>query len=289
MTARIVYLDQCAISSIVKSKDEFWRQLEDKLRFLLNREAIICPTSQLHYEESMLSEQWRHQLWAKCQELAGRWRFLPLEAVESLQLQRALRKYLGEPEEPAKPPAAVGRCESDLDADEPLAFSVPQRRDETLQEIRRLVEDFQNFESTRAAGIHAHLGRLAGASGLQDELAGEVRRLRPTEREPMAVIRDFLQSQITHPAPFLDLWSRLWATVAQHIHSTVKPRRLKPGDIYDVQAIAYYGPYCDAMFVDNEFRKLASQRNVDVPARYGVRLFSETNREQFRTCLDEIG
>jgi hypothetical protein len=54
-----------------------------------------------------------------------------------------------------------------------------------------------------------------------------------------------------------------------------------------VQAISFYGPYCDAMFVDNEFRKLASQRNVDVPGRYGVRLFSETNRGEFEAWLDE--
>lgn len=54
-----------------------------------------------------------------------------------------------------------------------------------------------------------------------------------------------------------------------------------------MQAISCYGPYCDAMFVDNEFRKLAYQRNVEVPGRYGVRLFSETNREEFMAYLGE--
>ena len=54
------------------------------------------------------------------------------------------------------------------------------------------------------------------------------------------------------------------------------------------ETLAYYSPYCDAMFNDNEFRKLACQRNVDVPGRYGVRLFSETNRNQFMAYLDEF-
>ena len=70
--------------------------------------------------------------------------------------------------------------------------------------------------------------------------------------------------------------------------SEVKPRKIKPSDIYDVRAVAYYGPYCDAMFLDNEFRKLACQRNIDVPGRYGVRLFSETNRAEFKDYLDDV-
>ena len=33
----------------------------------------------------------------------------------------------------------------------------------------------------------------------------------------------------------------------------------------------------------------AGQRTVDVPGRYGVQLFSASNREQFMVYLDEIG
>jgi len=51
--ARIIYPDQCAISSIVKRKDDRWVRLQEKLRLLLDRGTIICPTSQLHYEESV--------------------------------------------------------------------------------------------------------------------------------------------------------------------------------------------------------------------------------------------
>lgn len=295
MAARIVYLDQCAISSIVKNKDDLWGLLDDKLRLRLDRGVVVCPASQLHYEESMLSEDWRDELWAKCQELAGPWSFLPIETIEGIQLRRGLRVYLGEPEEAESPQGVIKRSGGGAGASEPLASSVRQRKERSFQEMQGMVEDYQGFESARAACILRYVGQIPFGGGegearavhLIEELAGEVHRLRPGEHDPASVIQEFLKTQAVQPVPFLDIWSRLWATIAQHVRSTVKPRRLKPGDLYDVQAMSFYGPYCDAMFVDNEFRKLASQRNVDVLGRYGVRLFSETNRNEFEAWLDE--
>lgn len=67
-----------------------------------------------------------------------------------------------------------------------------------------------------------------------------------------------------------------------------KARRIKGSDLYDLILVSHYAPYCDAVLLDNDFRALASQRNVDVPGRYGVRLFSENNREDFARYLEEV-
>jgi len=79
--ARIIYPDQCAISSIVKWKDDRWVRLQEKLRLLLDRGTIICPTWQLHFEESvdvpgrytvrLLSDTNREQFVAYLDEIAA--------------------------------------------------------------------------------------------------------------------------------------------------------------------------------------------------------------------------
>jgi hypothetical protein len=116
---------------------------------------------------------------------------------------------------------------------------------------------------------------------LVHRLVCEVKAMRPVEENPISVVEESLGSEQIMTIPSLDITSCLNTVLAQHAQSNVKPRSLRPSDAYDVQAISSCAPYCDAMFVDNEFRKLASQRNIDVPGRYGVRLFSENSRQEF--------
>ena len=296
-TGKTIYLDQSAISNIAKAKDAFWRDLHRELRLLLKRQVIACPCSPFHFEESVRSKDWGTELQAICQELAGPYRFRPQEEIALTQLRRALRSYLGEAEE------TLGKfftefCQYDAPTStERLPCSHNEPPLLTAQRVAPTrAQDHGNFESSVATEICRYAEEIlqAYAAGettavrLLESLGKEVVRIRTDEPHPMLVIGEFLRSENVQKVPFLDISSRLWATIAQHLYSTVKPRTLKPSDICDVQAISYYGPYCDAMFVDNEFRKLASQRNVDVPGRYGVRLFSETNRAQFKAFLDGL-
>ena len=55
-----------------------------------------------------------------------------------------------------------------------------------------------------------------------------------------------------------------------------------------MKAISTYAPYCDAMYVDKEFDSMASQKNVDVPGKFGVRLFSTRTHDAFLTYLDVL-
>jgi hypothetical protein len=292
---KIIYLDQCAISSIAKAKDELWLQLYEKLRGALERQLIVCPSSQLHDEESLLSADWRNQLQAVYRELAGPYRFGSLAEIELAQWRKAICIYLGGAEPSDRLP--VSRL-CDEDCPGPAADPGQVRKDKEARHRRmqRVLEPARSFQAARAAESRRYIDQIsqdcaagtARAVRLVEGLEGEVIRIRPDEPSPLSVVNGFLRSEHAAAVPFLDIWSRLWATIAQHVHSQVVPRRLKPSDIYDVQALAYFGPYCDAMFVDNEFRKLALQRNVDVAGRYGVRLFSKNSREAFKAYLDEL-
>src|SRR6516165_7753279 len=55
VTKKIIYLDQCALSKMVKMKgDPFWSELHLRLISLASQGLITCPYSPIHVEESLL-------------------------------------------------------------------------------------------------------------------------------------------------------------------------------------------------------------------------------------------
>jgi hypothetical protein len=247
-----VYLDQCALSSIVKGKDAFWVAIERQLKSLIAAGRVACPASVLHEEESRQTADTslRDALGTACRQLSAGFAFRPPEEIETLQLQEALRNYVGDAEPPGEP--------------EPTAERLRRFAREAAAELRRLLAD--------------------RVSVLDDAL----RAARPDESDPIAVVEAFSRSRWAQQVPFLDLSSRLGVLLRQQAEAPKARRKPKPSDRFDMLLLSHYAPYCDAVFLDNEFRKLASQRNVDLPGRYGARLFSESNREGFRAYLQGI-
>ncbi len=119
-------------------------------------------------------------------------------------------------------------------------------------------------------------------------LACEVQKVRLEENDPVSIVEDFFKSKFMSFVPFIDIQSRLWASIAMQTQSDKHPRNPKSSDGYDVDAVSYYAPYCDAMFLDEEFRGLASKGTVDVPGRYHVKLFSAKHRNEFMDYLEHI-
>ena len=345
---KVVYLDQCAISSIVKAKDPFWVQLNDRLKLLIDLQLIACPYSRCHREESMLSERWRDKLQVLYKKLAGEDRFCSPDKIEFTQLRRALLSYLGHPEPARETDRWKDYCAEDphrfagdmlvychFSANEAVVSSVRQRKRAIHAELedasdywkknpqgfkdsvakeqsdygRNLIKAYRQLTAAQTAIENMLSGELLEAyrsvvrpgkfdprtsPGTQPgielvhSLACEVLHLQRDEADPLDAVDKFFKSEQVRSVPFLDIQSSPVATIAQQTQSITKSRKPKPSDWYDVQAISCYAPYCDVMFLDNEFRILATQGNVDVPGRYGVRLFSEANREAFRAYLDSI-
>jgi hypothetical protein len=263
-----VYLDQCALSSIVKGKDAFWVAIERQLKSLIAAGRVACPASVLHEEESRQTADphLREALGTACRQLSAGFEFRSPEEIELLQLQEALRNSLGVAEPPGEP--------------EPTAESLRRFAREAAAELRRLLEE--SVEVCRSDSGPEPTVRLVR------DLAATVCGIRPDEPDPGAVVEAFFRSTWVQRVPFLALSSRLGVLLRQQAEAPKARRKPKPSDRFDVLLLSHYAPYCDAVFLDNEFRKLASQRNVDLPGRYGVRLFSESNRAGFRAYLQGV-
>ncbi|NLY01696.1 MAG: hypothetical protein GXY83_36895 [Rhodopirellula sp.] len=345
---KIIYLDQCALSNIVKEKNASWQKLHKNLEQLIGLQLIACPRSPIHYQESMLCERWRDQLQALYKGLAADDQFRSLHGIERAQLRKVLRCYLGQPES-----SDVKDRWREANTDDPHRFTgdmrvtclfptnellvdgVKQEKQATHRRMQKLGDYWkqnpQSFRDAVEAEIEGYArSRIAAYRDLTDArkrmegmlswdlletwsrifrpdefhpdkppgsdpavelvhlLACEVTKILPEQPDPIAVVEEFFNSKYMRLAPFLDISSRLWATIALQTQPVRTARKPKPSDTYDVEAVSHYAPYCDAMFLDNEFRAMASSGSVDVPKRFRVRLFSESNLAEFLNYLNVI-
>jgi hypothetical protein len=283
--AAIVYLDQCALSNIAKSKDAFWRQTHQRLTSLVARGTVVCPVSPLHREESLLTGNaaLREALQALYQQLAAGSEFCRPAEIELAELSEALRCFLGSQE-----PGAPMNAWQDFSASGLSRF-----QQEVVQKIegcsRSLGEATSVLSTTdRDTPERSVLPEPPAIAWLADRLVREVRRLQPPEADPVAVVQAFLRSSDLRQVPFLVIACTVETALLQQAHAEKSRRPPRPSDRSDVTMLSHYAPYCDAVFLDNEFRKLASQRNIDLPRRCQVRLFSESNREAFSRYLTDV-
>lgn len=108
---KIIYLDQCAISDMMKAinpktrahrdgrVDPFWRQLFERLDSLCKFQLIICPDSDFHKHESLLSPFYKalHDLY---EHLSHGVSFYDHETIHRFQVMRQLGIWLKDKREP---------------------------------------------------------------------------------------------------------------------------------------------------------------------------------------------
>ena len=93
--------------------------------------------------------------------------------------------------------------------------------------------------------------------------------------------------------PILWLTARVYASVKDMVkRGAYKDRddaknRLS-GFFQDIKHVTTYAPYCDAFFMDKAMAHIVSDPRINLAARYGVKVFSLTNFDEFLTWLNEL-
>ena len=92
---KIVYIDQFALSKMVKNADDrFWQELHARLHRLVSNDIATCPYSPIHVEESNYHVVLRDDLKKMYRSIAGTDCFKSPEEVQKLQLAKSLKAYL---------------------------------------------------------------------------------------------------------------------------------------------------------------------------------------------------
>lgn len=111
--------------------------------------------------------------------------------------------------------------------------------------------------------------------------------------EAVRILREYLRSDhfTSVPSIFVSvaLHAKLRQRVQQGYYSNLeKAEDTFMGFYYDTKIISVFGPYCDAIFVDNTMRQWLDEKDVDFSKRFSVRCFSQVNLDEMSTWLDEL-
>jgi len=95
---RVFYLDQCAISlmakALLRGQDDDWLRLFEKLDVLVRAQLVICPESDVHLIESVVSKL-HVSLKRLYAHFAGGVALFPTHSIKCYQFRTAFEKHLG--------------------------------------------------------------------------------------------------------------------------------------------------------------------------------------------------
>lgn len=118
----------------------------------------------------------------------------------------------------------------------------------------------------------------------------------PNEMPPddrLIKIGEFFRSGHFDEVPDQWLSARIYAVLKDMVKRGAHPDRDKAiqrlrGFFLDVTHIATYAPYCDAFVMDQAMAALVAEPRIDLESRYGVKVFSLKNWQQFIDWLDSL-
>ena len=266
ITKTIIYLDQFVISNMVKAKQRIWTELHTKLSTLAGLQLVVCPYSDIHQDESLLSHALRDELKEMYRSFGGDNRFRETHDIEQSQLPASILKWLGVTQSEDARPAWCDAFDhnphtwttdlhvfADFPVHEPWVTDLRNRKQSLHTDIQSVCDYWKDnpttFEQDVAEEIRGYARTslklyrsLAHVKFYPDSpprvhqgvlmihwLAVEVCKARPDVADPVAVVEEFFDSPHARSTPFLDIAACLWAKIAQTVRNP-KPRTPDDGD-----------------------------------------------------------
>ncbi|MBN8213995.1 MAG: hypothetical protein J0M09_13825 [Xanthomonadales bacterium] len=109
----------------------------------------------------------------------------------------------------------------------------------------------------------------------------------------LLVCRNFFKSEHFAKVPLHSITCRTHATLKHEVMLGAYVQRDKAlvklrGYYTDLDHIAHYAPYCDAIAIDNAMAELMKKPSVALSENYAVKVFSLNTADDFHAWLDEI-
>lgn len=321
---KMIYLDQMVLSDIAKKldpvwreekphADDFWLEAFDRLDRLVKLQLIVCPNSPIHEVESSYAGRYEPVLRRLYEHLAsGVSLRLPYEVFWK-QLSEAFEAWSTERDPDWNRVTREDVIRGDLDRwSDRLRITVNLGRFPGEVESRRksrerahegLKQLWQHWASQGAASFDARFeeerrGVAVAALGSNRKppwmaqlirwLLGRLEELGVSGKIRMKEAERFLYSEPALSAPENHLGALLFAGLARRAAAGQK-RVPSQGTPNDLKFIAAYLPYCDAMFIDNEFAQLLCEEPLATTIKgYSTRIFSARSRDGFLDYLADL-
>ncbi|MCA9379866.1 hypothetical protein KC675_01670 [Candidatus Dojkabacteria bacterium] len=333
---KIIYLDQMAISNMMKSirttdpkkqtqiQNE-WKVMFEKLDRLVKLQLIICPYSQVHEHESIVTPVFK-DLKQMYEHLGNGVVFYNIDTIIRYQFYEAFTKWLGVKVEPITIHNVVhGNLNGWQDT---IRVSIEFSNDRTdyIQELKmtrdvsslELAKVFNRWktetqktfmdwfnEEKNAYGpaywqmyLKSVLGySLSGISNLvfseKDvliiHLGGILRQSgKIKEEEVFTKLAEFFQSEQATQIPFVINYSMLAAGLANQAAHGGRTRLPNMGTSNDMAFISAFTPYCDVLFIDNAFKQNIKEGDKILKLGLSDKFYSANDFKGFFEYLDNI-
>jgi hypothetical protein len=324
---KVVYLDQFILSGALRGGDERFVQAVERVTQVCALQLLIAPYSSVHVEEAHQWKD-HEPLMRFIKKSARGSEFKNALEVESSQIYNAFFSFLKNESSEyflKQSDAIQGDINA---WDDYLYLNVGKylgdideiRRLKSLA-VSLLVETFDVWQDSQTSFQQDHDLELrdAGRPYLQSYL-DLVRRLANEDYDALmdapaiSTVVEVMMNQLPEEIPFwdrigicqrffdsehfaqvptIDLSVKMFATLKSMVKRGAYAnresalRRLS-GVFYDIKHISTYAPYCDAFFMDNAMAELVKQPTVALEERYGTKVFSANNLNDFLVWLDEL-
>lgn len=325
---RIIYLDQCFYSSLYRKDDARITQVAKELHWLVDYQQVATPWSSIHEKETLQSPKERKRLlevikgWSFGKRLHLPHHVLGRQLHRSLQAFVQRSSYNTSIERSDAVPDDVDDWPGDMWVNIPMVYEDP---DDVAalkaQYIEILVARFDawrqmklNYEELVAEEcgelvkglfgmFHAYQQAWSSKNPTAHlpapawgELVADLLRIdagSTSGEDSIQRVQDFFLSDYFSHTPYVHICTGLYALLRRKIQegqytNVEKVKRAFSGLSQDIDSIATYAPYCDAMFVDATMYQWVRFNKLDVPKHYGVCFYSHENLSDMNLYLQGL-
>lgn len=312
LAKKVVYLDQFAISDMMKSVnpterahkekrvDPYWRDLFRRLDRAAKLQLVVCPSSELHWSESMATkgEQALRRIY---EHFSGDAEFDECDQIEFSQVEADVRAWLADPASPT--PALVASAATNGKLNDwwgLLSVSMgykPEQLERLGEYVRadrdqlsgELTQAFTTWQKTKPSFEDQADWEFSTLERLRFRLvASALRRAGISDELVVPQAKDYFKSGRFRNIPFVRLICFLYAALARRAAGgqTTPPNR---GTINDFKMVAYLLPYCDAILLDRFCHAYLREEPLrSEVAKHRCRVYSADNKDDLLKYLDEL-
>jgi hypothetical protein len=300
---KILYLDQCFLSNQYKGIKSIFIEAGKRIELLIHYQQIITPFTGVHEVESL---QLDRALFDFIKRNAQGHRFDQILDIQTIQICRSLKQFLNN--ESIK----VDLQESDALScdihywDKNYFYSsnisvenpIETRKNKSIY-ANQLISLFPKWQHEQLTFNQIYIEEIDGISRflrsfdwMKSQLIFFIQQ-ESKHDDALKIFDDFLQSDHFCNVPYISIYAALNSKLRQKIQegwyqNLEKAKHTFIGFPYDAEFISVFGPYCDAMFIDNTMRQWLSDRDLRFADRFNVKLFSMSNFDEFLTWIDEL-
>lgn len=324
---KVVYLDQFFFSCAFRGRDDRFIEAADRISKLASLQLLVAPFSNIHEDETHQWKK-RKELFEFIKTTARGHEFKPAFDVEQTQIVKAFKVWLDGRSTDYQLESSDALRDDLNSWDSYLRIDMGRYlgdieliRDLKRQSLEGLVDLFDGWRNQHSsfdvdllaeqhvagksymdfylefalritAGDHMAMLDAPIISQVVQTLLHLVPEDVPTELR-LRKCAEFLFSKNFRETPYQWLNAHILATLKHLVKSgfytnrELALRKLN-GFFFDVKHIATYAPYVDIFVMDQPMADLVSRPTVNLEGRFGTKVFSLGNWDEFLAWLDEL-